>query len=92
MTRNATSARQAPGTGNLLAGALAALALAAAPGATAQTTASASAKALGSHPNVIMVFTDDMGFADISSFTKHKNLKVKTPNIDRLAKEGKQFF
>jgi len=52
----------------------------------AQTTATESAR----KPNVIMVFTDDMGYGDISSFADTP-LKVKTPNIDRLAKEGMKF-
>jgi len=52
--------------------------------------AQTSSTAVASHPNVVMIFTDDMGFADISSFAK-SDLKVKTPNIDRLAKEGMKF-
>ncbi|MCM2679636.1 sulfatase-like hydrolase/transferase [Echinimonas agarilytica] len=39
-------------------------------------------------PNVIFIFIDDMGFADISAFG---NQKLKTPNIDRLAEEGLKF-
>ncbi len=53
--------------------------------ADAQTTASATSRA--GKPNVVMIYTDDMGYADISSFAKNK-LKVATPNIDRLANEG----
>jgi len=41
-------------------------------------------------PNVIMVFTDDMGYSDISSFAD-VDLQVTTPNIDRLATEGTKF-
>lgn len=55
--------------------------------APAQTTSSVDAKS--SKPNVIMIYTDDMGYGDISSFSKA--LKLKTPNIDRLATEGKKF-
>ena len=36
-------------------------------------------------PNIVFIFSDDMGFADPSCFG---NPLVKTPNIDRLAKEG----
>ncbi|WPJ95342.1 sulfatase [Coraliomargarita algicola] len=44
------------------------------------STASAQAK-----PNLIIIFTDDQGYADLSSFGgKH----VYTPNIDQMAKEG----
>lgn len=40
-------------------------------------------------PNVLIIFTDDLGYGDISSFSDA--LKVKTPNIDRLATEGTRF-
>ena len=39
-------------------------------------------------PNIIFIFIDDMGYADLSSFG---NRKIQTPNIDRLAKEGIKF-
>ena len=39
-------------------------------------------------PNVVIVFIDDMGFADPSSFG---NTRVHTVNIDRLAREGTRF-
>lgn len=38
-----------------------------------------------SMPNVVMIFVDDMGFADPGCFG---NPAMKTPNIDRLALEG----
>lgn len=38
-------------------------------------------------PNIIFILTDDMGFGDISCFNGY----YKTPNIDRLAAEGKKF-
>lgn len=41
-----------------------------------------------SRPNIIFIFIDDMGYADISSFG---NRKINTPNIDRLADEGIKF-
>jgi uncharacterized sulfatase len=37
-------------------------------------------------PNVIVIFTDDHGFADLSSQGIHTD--VKTPHIDRLTAEG----
>jgi len=43
-------------------------------------------------PNIILVFIDDMGWADFSCFG---NEDAKTPNIDRLANEGicfEQFY
>lgn len=39
-------------------------------------------------PNVILIFIDDMGWADLSSFG---NTDAQTPNIDRLAAEGISF-
>ncbi|WPP49401.1 sulfatase family protein [Catalinimonas niigatensis] len=39
-------------------------------------------------PNVILIFIDDMGWADLSSFG---NTDAQTPNIDRLASEGISF-
>ena len=44
------------------------------------------------HPNIIMVFIDDMGWTDLSCFG---NRDAQTPNIDRLASEGiifEQFY
>lgn len=57
----------------------------AAPAQTTATAASGSQK----NPNVLMIYTDDMGYGDVSCFSDA--LKVKTPNIDRLAKEGMKF-
>lgn len=39
-------------------------------------------------PNIILVFIDDMGWADFSCFG---NTDAQTPNIDRLAAEGIAF-
>jgi len=39
-------------------------------------------------PNIILVFIDDMGWADFSCFG---NQDAKTPNIDRVAAEGIAF-
>lgn len=39
-------------------------------------------------PNIILVFIDDMGWADLSCFG---NTDITTPNIDRLAEEGIAF-
>ncbi len=38
-------------------------------------------------PNVIIVIADDLGYGDISSYSS----KLKTPNIDRIAKNGLKF-
>lgn len=52
-------------------------------------SASLAAETTQTKPNVIMVFTDDMGYGDISSFSDA--LPVKTPNIDRIADQGTKF-
>lgn len=39
-------------------------------------------------PNVIIIFMDDMGYGDLSSFG---HPTIKTPHIDRLAKEGQKW-
>jgi arylsulfatase A-like enzyme len=39
-------------------------------------------------PNVIIIFMDDMGYGDISSFG---HPTIQTPNIDRLATEGQKW-
>ncbi|MFP6700336.1 MAG: sulfatase-like hydrolase/transferase, partial [Planctomycetaceae bacterium] len=39
----------------------------------------------GVKPNILVIFIDDMGFADPSCFG---NPLVKTPHIDKLAAEG----
>ena len=41
-----------------------------------------------SQPNIVLVFIDDMGWGDFSCFG---NKAAKTPNIDRMAKEGIRF-
>ncbi len=43
---------------------------------------------LTSQPNIILVFIDDMGWADLSCFG---NKEAKTPHIDRMAAEGLAF-
>ncbi|PKU23070.1 arylsulfatase [Telmatospirillum siberiense] len=58
------------------------------------TLALSSSVALGSprpsarRPNIIFILADDMGYGDASAYGQ---LKIHTPNIDRLAKEGVRF-
>ena len=44
---------------------------------------------LAEKPNIILVYVDDMGYGDASCLNPHA--KFKTPNIDRLAREGLTF-
>lgn len=39
-------------------------------------------------PNIIFIYIDDMGYADLSCYG---NKEIETPNIDRLANEGIKF-
>lgn len=39
-------------------------------------------------PNVVLIFVDDLGYGDLGCYGA---TKVQTPNIDRLAKEGRRF-
>jgi arylsulfatase A-like enzyme len=50
--------------------------------------ASSTMKASAQRPNVILIFTDDQGYGDLS-FTGNPHLK--TPNTDRIFKEGVSF-
>jgi arylsulfatase len=39
-------------------------------------------------PNIILIFADDLGYGDVGCFGA---TDIATPNIDRLAKEGRRF-
>jgi arylsulfatase A-like enzyme len=39
-------------------------------------------------PNILIIFTDDQGYADLACYGNKKN---KTPRMDQLAKEGTRF-
>lgn len=40
-------------------------------------------------PNIVFILADDLGYGDLGVYGQKI---IKTPNIDRLAKEGKQFM
>ena len=40
-------------------------------------------------PNIVIIYTDDQGFGDVSSM--NADAKFDTPNLDRLAREGISF-
>ena len=44
--------------------------------------------AQAAQPNFVIIFADDQGYGDLSCFGSKT---IKTPNVDRLAKEGRKF-
>jgi arylsulfatase A-like enzyme len=49
---------------------------------------SAQLTAAETKPNIVLIFIDDMGYADIGPFG---NTQVRTPNLDKFATEGMKF-
>ena len=45
-------------------------------------------KAQQKKPNIIYIYADDLGYAEIGAYGQKK---IKTPNLDKLAKEGMKF-
>lgn len=58
--------------------------------AAALLAALAARGAVARPPNVVVILTDDQGFADIS-FNPHHPKEVSTPHLDALAREGVWF-
>ncbi|MCC9644141.1 sulfatase [Rhodopirellula sp. JC740] len=52
------------------------------------TQAKQPSEVVGSRPNVVVIFMDDMAYADIGPFGAKD---YPTPNLDRLASEGRRF-
>ena len=50
----------------------------------------ASAQAQEKRPNIVIIWGDDIGQSNISAYS-HGVMGYKTPNIDRLAREGMMF-
>lgn len=57
-------------------------------GASAAAVSPLFAQRRGRRPNVILIMTDDQGYGDVAI---HGNDKIRTPNMDRIAREGVQF-
>ncbi len=53
-------------------------------------TASLAGSQVGTErgPNIVLIYADDLGYGDLGCYG---TTQVKTPNIDRLAKEGLRF-
>jgi arylsulfatase A len=47
----------------------------------------ASVRAADRLPNVVIIYADDMGYGDLGCY----GAKTRTPNLDRLAKQGRRF-
>ena len=45
-------------------------------------------RARASDPNFVIIFADDQGYGDLSCFGSET---IQTPNVDRLAQEGRKF-
>src|SRR5215203_5502433 len=41
-----------------------------------------------SRPNIILIVADDLGYGDLGCYGQQR---IRTPNIDRLAKDGMRF-
>ena len=40
-------------------------------------------------PNVVLIYVDDLGYGDLSSYGA---TRINTPNVDKIAKEGLIFI
>jgi arylsulfatase A-like enzyme len=56
----------------------------------AETVANAPAIAQQQKPNIVVIWGDDIGQSDVSAYSRGM-MGFKTPNIDRIAKEGVMF-
>jgi arylsulfatase A-like enzyme len=56
----------------------------------AQAQAQTAAPASGKKPNILVIFGDDIGQSNISAYT-FGLMGYRTPNIDRIAREGMMF-
>jgi arylsulfatase A len=50
--------------------------------------ADGQSRPVGNQPNIVLIFTDDQGYGDLGCFGSKT---IRTPNLDRLAQEGRKF-
>ena len=59
---------------------------------TAQAQTQPVTSATGQKPNIILIVSDDFGFGDAGCYGGGENRGMPTPNLDRMAAEGMQFW
>ncbi|MBX3747026.1 MAG: arylsulfatase [Verrucomicrobiae bacterium] len=59
------------------------------PSSLIRTPAAAPPHPPATRPNLVYILTDDQGYGDVSSF--HPTGRIRTPHLDRLAREGLRF-
>ena len=67
---------------------LRALGLGAASVAVSGQTACAVPSGEGRRPNIVFIMADDLGYGEVGAYGQ---TKIRTPNLDRLAREGMRF-
>jgi len=58
---------------------------------TALASSSSAQPAAGTKPNILVIFGDDIGIANVSAYSNGV-MGYETPNIDRIANEGIRFL
>jgi arylsulfatase A-like enzyme len=56
----------------------------------ASLAAGAAADAPKRHPNVVILYADDLGYGDVQCYNRERG-KIPTPHLDRLAAQGIRF-
>jgi Sulfatase len=92
-TRTRTSAglvlfKPALGLANYLRCALAVLEASVLTALTVCRAAESSASTIASKPNIVLIVADDLGYGDLGCYGA---TRLKTPNLDRLARQGLRF-
>jgi arylsulfatase A-like enzyme len=58
------------------------------PGLLVSAAAQLASAQTGQKPNIILIYADDLGYGDVSCYG---STSIKTPNIDRAARQGLRF-